>query len=319
MAFFAGRCFVSAIFATTGRSGYNAGMRWTLAVLVAVSSLAVAPVLTGCRGCEAGPPGLTAGTTLPSASASVAPSAQRPPPPLVLAPLRAASDMLTLEVPKHGAAVVSVPRGATQPRPLVIVLHGDSDRPEARCRQWREISGGYPWVICPRGKELPNAAPDDRRYSFGSLTETTHELRAALAALKQQYTDHLAPGSVVMVGIGRGADIAARIARQEPSFFSRLVLTEGGADQWTSSTVTLFQRGGGKRVLLVCGQVACLEEAEARRNLSERLGILARVAAAAPSERPDDAALAAAVKKEYKWLVTGDARFAPHVTSSPRP
>src|SRR5690606_1646561 len=50
-----------------------------------------------------------------------------------LAPLRAPSWLVALDVPGFGSANVAVPLGARSPRPLVIALHGDADRPEWPC------------------------------------------------------------------------------------------------------------------------------------------------------------------------------------------
>ena len=60
-------------------------------------------------------------------------------------------------VPPAGAkektryGMVTVPLGAREPRPLVVALHGGSDRPEWACSAWRSISEGHAFVVCPRG------------------------------------------------------------------------------------------------------------------------------------------------------------------------
>lgn len=287
-------------------------MRCLEAVLLAAGVLGACLALGGCRGCEAGRPGLGAASALPSASAapSAARKPKRPPPPPVLKPLRAPEDIVALDVPGYLEAAVSVPRGATQPRPIVIALHGENDRPEWQCRAWRDISRGYPWVLCPRGALRADSPASDRRFTYASLQEATRELRAALGALKDRYVYHVAPGPVVLVGFSLGAQYAARIAKQEPSFFSRVVLVEGGADQWASGVATLFQRGGGTRVLFVCGRPECTTAAEERRAMSERLGLDGRVASVPGGGHVYDGTVAQALEKEYSWLVAGDSRFA---------
>src|SRR5688500_9215499 len=47
--------------------------------------------------------------------------------------------------------VVSVPLGAHEPRPVVIALHGGSERPERACPEWRIATDAHPFVVCPRG------------------------------------------------------------------------------------------------------------------------------------------------------------------------
>ncbi len=278
-----------------------------------VATLGAALALGGCRGCEAGRPDVGAPSASASASASAVPSGahkpKRPPPPEVLKALEAPADIVALVVPGYGPAAVSVPRGATQPRPLIIALHGNNDRPEWQCRTWREISGGYPWVLCPRGTPRGESSARDRRFTYSSLPAATKELRAALAALKEKYVYHVAPGPVVLAGFSLGAQHAARIAKQEPSFFARLVLVEGGAEQWASGAATLFQRGGGKKVLFACGLADCAEGAKGRHAMSERIGLESRVVSVLGSGHVYDGPVAEVLKKDYAWLVAGDPRF----------
>jgi hypothetical protein len=64
-------------------------------------------------------------------------------------------------------AVLSVPNGATSPRPLLIVLHGTSDRPDWNCDAWRHITGAQGFVLCPRGDYDPReSTPTDRRFTL---------------------------------------------------------------------------------------------------------------------------------------------------------
>jgi len=277
------------------------------AVVAALRGAALGAMV--CCGCEAGRPGLDAASA--SASAQVVDSVKpkRPPPPPVLKPLVASGDIVPLEVPGFAAASVSVPRGATQPRPLIIVLHGESDLPERQCREWRRISGGYPWVLCPRGTPRSGSPAKEGRFTYASPDAAAKELRAALAALKDKYVYHVAPGSVVLVGYSLGARYAIELAKQEPSFFSRVVLVEGGGQQWASGAATLYQRGGGQRVLFACREASCRKEARDRVALSQRLGLKAKVVAASGSGHVDDGAVADGLRREYRWLTQGDPRF----------
>src|SRR5688572_17197436 len=58
-----------------------------------------------------------------------------------LPPLEAATPQVDLAVPGHAPAVVSVPVGTTERRPIVVVAHGNFDRAEWQCRTWRSILG----------------------------------------------------------------------------------------------------------------------------------------------------------------------------------
>ena len=173
----------------------------------------------------------------------------------LLAPLAATSWLVDLDVPGFGQAKVAVPVGARGPRPIVIALHGVADRPEWACGAFRGIAGPAPFVLCPRGVQRADLPASDARYSFGSADDTARELRATLTELKRQYGAYVAPGPVIFAGFEVGADLVVAIARQEPVFFSRLVLIEASTGTWPPSHAAIFGRQGGARVLFAGGSV----------------------------------------------------------------
>jgi hypothetical protein len=192
-----------------------------------------------------------------------------------LTALAASSWLIELDVPGFGKAALAVPLGANAPRPIVIALHGSSDRPEWACAALRSIAGPAPFVLCPRGVARADFSASDARYTFGSVDDTARELRAALAALKQRFGAYVAAGPVVFAGFELGADQVAWIAVQEPSFFSRLLLIEASPASWPSSRAALFGRTGGQRVLFAFGTVH-RAEFELRAVLTNRGGAEAR-------------------------------------------
>jgi len=192
-----------------------------------------------------------------------------------LTPLAAPSWLIDLPVPGFGNAALAVPLGATSPRSIVIMLHGAADRPEWACSTLRAIAGPEPFVLCPRGVLRTDFAAPDVRYTFGNADDTARELRAALSALKQRFGAHVARGPVIFAGFEIGADHAAWIARQEPAFFSRLLLIEASEASWPSSQSALFGPSGGERVLFAGGP-ARRAEREQQAVLTGRLGAEAR-------------------------------------------
>jgi hypothetical protein len=202
-----------------------------------------------------------------------------------LAALSASSWLVDLDVPGFGSAKLAVPSGATEPRPIVIALHGIADRPEWACGAYRGIVGSRPFVLCPRGVQRADLGASAARYTFGNADDTARELRAALTALKSKYGAYVAPGSVILGGLELGADHAARIALQEPSFFSRLVLVGVSEAAWSSSVASLFGRQGGEVVLFASGP-AQQSEAVWQAQLTHRAGAIAR-AIALPSDPAD--------------------------------
>jgi hypothetical protein len=206
-------------------------------VCESASFLALLLAFSACRGKPAPHPALVS-------SAAAAPR---------LAPLSANGWLLDLDVPGFGSAKLAVPVGAKEPRPIVIALHGVADRPEWACGAYRGIVGGNPFVLCPRGVKRKDLSASEDRYTFTSVDDTARELRAALTALKHKYGAYVATGSVTLGGFEVGADRAAQIALQEPSFFSRVMLIAPSKETWPSSVASLFGHQGGERVLFGCG------------------------------------------------------------------
>lgn len=255
-------------------------------------------------------PSCKCGATKPPPAASATPA--KP----ALPPLSAEGWLVALPVPGFGSASVAVPLGAIEPRPLVIALHGGADRPEWQCGTWVGIARSRPFVLCPRG--VPTADPPGAaRYGWDSTDKTLAELRAALKALKARFGAHVAPGPVVLAGFSTGTRAAVELARQEASFFSRLVLVAPEDDLVTPGLAGVFRRGGGRSVLLVCSDASC-------KSAAQRYALFLRGAGAATKllELPQygrvlDARVASAIAAEYAWLVEGDARFVPEPAPKP--
>lgn len=222
-----------------------------------------------------------------------------------LAPLVAASWRSELELKGFGAASVALPLGATRPRPIVVVLHGARDRAEWQCGAFAGLLGGRAFILCPRGQEV-----EPGFYGLGSIDDSEAELRAGLAALKARYGAHVAHSPILLIGYAEGADVAADLARQEPSFFARVALLKGGASMFSSSSAKIFAERGGKRVLFFCTDERCEQDGAARALLLTRAG------ASAKSVRRElgpylDAPFIDALRSEFSWLLEGDARFSP--------
>jgi predicted esterase len=185
----------------------------------------------------------------------VAPPSQPTTPP-ALQPLRAASPLVALDVAGFGAAVVSLPLGATSPRAIALALHGNFDRPEWQCEVWRRITRGEVFVLCPRGIPRSDVPKDLDRWEWGSLSKTKAELVAALAALRARYPEHVKSGPVIFTGFSLGAILGARLIQDPELAIGAAVLTEGGYQGWTLAKVKSLQPRL-RRVLFACGQSEC--------------------------------------------------------------
>ena len=219
-----------------------------------------------------------------------------------LTALQASSWLVELDVAGFGKAALAVPLGARSPRPIVIALHGSTDRPEWACSALRSIAGPAPFVLCPRGVARADFKASDPRYTFGTPDDTARELRAALTELKRRFGVYVAAGPVVFSGFELGADHVAWIATQEPSFFSRLLLIEPSPTSWPTSQAALFGRAGGQRVLFAFGQLN-REELTQRAVLTSRAGAEARAVFLGDGPATLEAPQRRLLIQNWDWLV----------------
>ncbi len=215
-----------------------------------------------------------------------------------------------LAVPSFPDAVVSVPNGATSPRPLVVVLHGTGDRPDWNCDAWRHVTGARGFVLCPRGAVDPRESqPGDRRYTLRGGAHLRAYLGAALEALGARFAGYVDVEHPLLTGFSLGATEIGQVALTDPARFPRVALLEGGDGVWTASAVDAFHAGGGQRVLFGCGSSWCTAPAHAAAGRLERSGVEARVVFA-PVGHTNDRPLQEAIMSELAWLLDGDARWA---------
>jgi len=250
--------------------------------VIALFSLVAA--LVGCRRS-------TSGKTDASAKAALAPFAAR-------------SWLESLEAPGFAPAKVALPLGAKSPRPILVALHGDDDRPEWPCGSYHHVTRLRAFVVCPTG-----IARGDR-FTLRTISATKAELRALLPALKARHGSYVAKGSIVLAALGPSVAQALEIALEEPSFFSHLVLIDGSLDGLTLGVAERFAAAGGKSVLVVCTQdaEACKARADERLGALERAGVETRVLLA-PSARGLDGDVTVLLAKEFPSLVRGEPRW----------
>ncbi len=207
-------------------------------------------------------------------------------------------------MPGFGDASVTVPQGAKEPRPVVVVLHGNMDRPEWQCGTWRIITGVRAFVLCPRGIERLDRKRDPAVYTYGRVRDTERELLASIDALRRRFGDYLEPGPMTLVGFSRGAYQAPVIASRHPKLFSNLVLVSGGTDSWKPSVERTLARAGLQRLLFVCGEPYCRNAATQRVASARRQGITARLLSLKGNRHWLTADAAKIVSANWAW-VTG--------------
>lgn len=273
--------------------------------------------LLGCDHTSAAPSTVTAApqptplaAARPEKAAASATTAQADPPPSPppseppRPPLAAPEPLLLLEVKGHGDAVVSLPRGADGKRLVVIATHGNYDRPEWQCAVWRGIVGDGAFILCPRGVPRPDSpSADDTRFTYSSNQALEREIDAALEALRERFAGYVDDSAPLYTGFSLGAIMGVSIAARAPSRYRRLVLIEGGHDKWTQETARTFAAGGGERVLFVCAQAYCANDARRAAARLDKAGVATRVVRGPEVGHRYDGPTAAETKKALPWVL----------------
>jgi len=288
-------------------------------------------LLTACRSSN-GPPGEAPATRSPQGEAVAAPSsasgtpesrvvvsaqpAAAPPP--ELPPMLSGEPLQELPVAGFGTAVVSVPLGARGARPVVIALHGNYDRPEWQCEVWRGITGGFPWVLCPRGVPRADAPKSADRWTYTTAAKLMAEVRAALAELGARFPAHVDAEAPLFTGFSLGAILGVHLLSAPDGLprVQRAVLIEGGYGGWHKARAEAFVARGGTRALFACGQSACRHASKQTAQLLQKHGVQVEIASGGDIGHTYDGAVAEAIRQRWAWVTEGDARFVPSAPPS---
>jgi predicted esterase len=227
--------------------------------------------------------------------------------------LTSATSIVTLPVPGHTEAVVSLPLGATSPRPLLVAAHGAGDRAEWHCELWRGIVGDRAFVLCPQGRRTDARVPHaDASYYYPDHFALDKELAVAIVALGDRYREHLDPKQAVYAGFSQGAIHGSQVIVLHPEQFPRAALVEGGNgffNEWSMHAARKYAAGGGKRVLFACGSHACVRTAERCAGYLRKAGVEARVVHAEGAGHSYGPPMDEELRASFAWLVEGDPRF----------
>jgi hypothetical protein len=230
--------------------------------------------------------------------------------PAGLAPLVSDPPLVTLDVTGYAPAAISVPVGATAPRPIVVATHGMWDWPDGLCDDWRWIVGNRAWVLCPRGRPLP-----DKTFRYDSAAALTKEIDAGVRALAAKYPGYVDDeGARLYTGFSLGASFGVAIVTRDPAHYPRAVLTEGGEDGWSDASARAYAKAGGQRVLFACGLRGRLGSAKAAAAMLTKDGVPAH---AVLGKLPDagefihwyNGPVADETKAQLEWLFEGDPRW----------
>jgi predicted esterase len=219
--------------------------------------------------------------------------------------------LIALEVPGFRPAVVSVPVSTKRPRPIVLALHGNYDRPEWQCGVWNEVVRDRAFVLCPRGIPRRGAPAAADRWEYESARAMKSEIEAAVAALRARFAEFVAEGPLLFIGFSLGAGYGAPLVQAQPALYPRAIFIEGGVSAWSVAAAKRFAKAGGKRLILACGQAGCLTQVKQLGPALTGAGLDTRVGGSASAGHTYDGPVAQVVGENWDWLTADDERFAP--------
>ncbi len=224
-----------------------------------------------------------------------------------LPPLTDAVWLETLAMPPGHAAFVSVPLGATEPRPVMIGMHGAGDRPEWACGGYRAATDAFPFIVCPRGVPQGPSAPD--KFASPGPDRIREDIVSALAALRARFKGYVADGPLLYAGFSLGAIHGAKVIATDGAMFPTALLIEGGYSELTPALAHTYAKSGGKRVMLGCGQPGCRASFAPARRALEQAGIDVFMLDANTGRHNLDGPMVQALRDAWPRLVAGDARW----------
>ncbi len=156
--------------------------------------------------------------------------------------------------------------------------------------------------------------PERRNEAFYYVghRQLGREIEFAAAALESGYAPYLDRTAPIFVGYSQGASMGALALPGHPLGFARAVLVEGGVGmyrEWNVATAVRFREGGGERVLMVCGRVACRDPARESVRHFERAGVGAKIIFVPGAGHTYDAEMQRQVAETFAWLTEGDDRW----------
>jgi predicted esterase len=212
-----------------------------------------------------------------------------------------------LDIPGYESAIVSVPNDLSRPLPVLIATHGAGDGPEWHCAFWSTIVQNRGFVLCPRGQRISRV--QEFGYYYPDHFKLREEVLAGLRALKTAGPEAIDPGPVIYAGYSQGATMGALMAVLEAETFRRLVLIEGGYNQWNLASARRYKRGGGERVLFACGVKGCSRGAQKSAESLQRAQIETRIEYAPGAGHTPAGPVAERIQQQFPWLISGDARW----------
>jgi len=153
--------------------------------------------------------------------------------------------------------------------------------------------------------------PEQRGYFYDGHHELGRETLAAIDALATQHPRADVEGAAY-AGYSQGATMGVLFLHKRAEYavrFPHVVLIEGGSSQWNVPLSAQFASAAGARVLFVCGQKRCRDEAQRSARFLEQAGVPARVRYASGGGHTYLGDVGREVTQHLAWLLSGDPRW----------
>jgi len=223
-----------------------------------------------------------------------------------MAPLTDAVWLESIALGSGHQVFVSVPLGATEPRPVMVGMHGAGDRPEWACGGYRAATGAFPFIICPRGHAQDATA---QKYDTPSSEWIEHDVEGALAVLRARFGRYVADGPLLFAGFSLGAAHGVAVVVNRPAMYPAALFIEGGYSQISPGFARRYSEGGGRRIMLGCGQANCPARFASAAASLRAAGIEVRILDGHTGRHNLDGEMMQALQGAWPWLIDGDPRW----------
>jgi predicted esterase len=111
-------------------------------------------------------------------------------------------------------------------------------------------------------------------FAWVSEPQLSERLEAALRVAQARYAPYVDSAPFIYAGFSQGATLAEPFLRRNAARFPIAILAEGGyATARSPAFANAYYAAGGRRVVLVCGGVACFQSANGAKKVLENAGL----------------------------------------------
>ncbi len=141
-----------------------------------------------------------------------------------------------------------VPRGEPKtPRPLIVVLHGYGDKPEANAPYYRKVAAEIGAIVAAPSALRPG--PRGQGFSWTFRDEAEWWVLRAIERISAEHA--IDPERVILAGFSQGAGVALAVGLKHPGRFAGLLPIAGHYERHLMPA----PEDGGPRIYLLTGEL----------------------------------------------------------------